>query len=330
MSGTAVVHGLGRIREAMDPEAIKSVVRDALIAHARGEVVTPPPGQLLFDAPRGDCHIKFGHAPGGPTFVVKVATGFYDNPARGLPVNDGVVLLFSASTGQPLAIFQDEGWLTSWRTAAAGALAVEAGTPAAVRALGVVGTGHQAELQALWALRKLGDVPVLVWGRSAANAEALVQRLRAQDIRAAASPSLDALLQQCNVVVSATASNAPLFHASNIRPGTHLVSVGTDSSDKSECGPTLFAAAACVATDDHGQCMAFGDFGTAVRERTIAGDADVALGDVLAGTRSLRKREEDITLVTLTGVASQDLAIATLIHQRLVDQTIPSLNFRPA
>ena len=45
----------------------------------------PPPGESLFDEPPGDCHIKFGYLKSNDTFTVKIATGFWENPARGLP-----------------------------------------------------------------------------------------------------------------------------------------------------------------------------------------------------------------------------------------------------
>jgi len=41
----------------------------------------------------------------------------------GLAVNDGVVVILSSETGRVKTILLDEGWLTGWRTAAAGALA---------------------------------------------------------------------------------------------------------------------------------------------------------------------------------------------------------------
>ena len=83
----------------------------------------PPPGELLFDDPPGDCHIKFGYLKSSDTFTVKIATGFWKNPARGLPSSNGVVLVFSRNTGELCSILQDEGWLTDIRTAAAGAVA---------------------------------------------------------------------------------------------------------------------------------------------------------------------------------------------------------------
>lgn len=310
-------YDLAAIERVFAIDEIVAAVRAALIAHAEGRMRCPPPGQLLFEQPRGDCHIKYGTEAGGETFVVKVATGFYDNPGLGLPVNDGMVLLFSARTGQPLAIFQDRGWLTSWRTAAAGALAVVAGAPARVRRLGIVGSGHQAELQAIWASRALGNVPVVVWGRSVERAAQLCARLAGRGIASTVAADIDTLLEACNAVVACTAAASPPIPADRVRPGTHVVSLGADSPGKAELDPALFARAAGIALDDRAACLAHGDFGRAVRAGHVADGVELALGDVLAGRRALRTSDDAITLVTLTGIAAQDLAIASWARAKL-------------
>ncbi|WP_307797694.1 MULTISPECIES: hypothetical protein [Streptomyces] len=81
---------------------------------------------------------------GTPEFTVKIATGFYRNPAAGLPTNHGLVCVVSARTGQIRAILDDQGLLTAWRTAAAGALATHAMARPAAATLAVFGTGEQA------------------------------------------------------------------------------------------------------------------------------------------------------------------------------------------
>lgn len=320
MKGAPTCYDLAALERVFAIDGIIAAVRAALIAHAEGRMRCPSPGQLLFEQPRGDCHIKYGTEANGGTFVVKVATGFYDNPNIGLPVNDGMVLLFSARTGQPLAIFQDRGWLTSWRTAAAGALAVVAGAPARVRRLGIVGAGHQAELQASWASRALGNVPVVVWGRSVERAAQLSTRLAGRGIACSVAADIDTLLEACNAVVACTAAASPPIAAALVRPGTHVVSVGADSPGKAELDPALFARAAGIALDDRAACLAHGDFGRAVHAGYVADDIGVALGDVLAGRRVLRASDEDITLVTLTGIAAQDLAIASWAHAKLTGE----------
>jgi ornithine cyclodeaminase len=308
---------LDALRPLLDRARVIEVVRRALILQAEGRVQSPPPGQLLFADPHGDCHIKFGHIAGSPTFAIKVATGFYDNPQLGLPPNHGLVLILDARTGAPTLLFRDDGWLTAWRTAAATALAAATLAPAYVEAIGVVGTGLQASLALEWLPETLGDRPCVVWGRSAPKATALAASAARHERPVTAVEHLEELLERCNVVVTATPSRAPLFTAAAVRPGTHLVALGADSPGKQELPAGLFRRAARVLTDDHAQCLDHGDFGVAVRAGLIAADADSMLGAVLGGAAPRTRGATDITIVDLTGIAAEDIAIAGLFSDLL-------------
>ena len=289
-----------------------SAVRRALVAHARGEVVCPPPGQLLFTEAHGDCHIKFAHSPREPLFCVKVATGFYHNPARQLPVNNGIVLLFDSRTGAPVAVLQDQGWLTSWRTAAAGALAALAGAPPSTTVMGVIGAGHQAQMQALWTSRALGFVPIMLYGRNEERTQRAIEQLRSRGRTVVRAKSISEVARACRLIICCTNAAQPLFRADVVKSGTHIVSIGADGPGKSELDGALFRRAATVFTDDHAHCLAHGDFGRAVRQGFVGHTADVHLGTILGDcpSSSPRAAKGDITIATLTGLGAQDLAIA--------------------
>jgi ornithine cyclodeaminase len=76
-----------------------------------------------FEEATGEVHVKGAYLKGSPIFAVKVASGFYRNPDRGLPLSSGLVLVLDATTGFPLLLLHDNAYLTELRTAAAGALA---------------------------------------------------------------------------------------------------------------------------------------------------------------------------------------------------------------
>lgn len=314
---TAPTFDLETIRPVVVERDVIAAVRDAYVTHARGEVVSPVPGQLLFDDPPGDCHLKYGYLRTAPVFVIKVAMGFYQNVARGLPTNNGMVLVFDKATGQTVAILQDQGWLTSWRTAAGGAIAATAGAPTSVSALGVIGTGHQANLQARWSARALKTNRIVIWGRAIAAAEALARDLCSEGFEAQAVASVDALCRGCNVIVTCTPADQPILPSASVRPGTHIVALGADSPGKQELDPVLFRRASLVLTDDHAQCLHHGEFGHAVKTGDIPAEADVMLGDLLAG-RTPPARPGDVTIADLTGLAAQDIAIADLVCRKLL------------
>jgi ornithine cyclodeaminase len=142
----AIVYNRAQIISALQPSNVIAAVEQAFAAYSRGEAIVPPIGEPLFEQPPWDCHIKYGYLKTSTRFTVKIATGFWQNPERGLPSSNGVVLVFSRETGELLCILQDEGYLTDIRTAAAGAIAAYL-APAKIDFIGIVGAGTQARLQ---------------------------------------------------------------------------------------------------------------------------------------------------------------------------------------
>ena len=307
---------LETIQASLTEADILDAVQGALVAQARGQVNSPPPGMLQLDEPAGECHIKYGHLDGSDTFVIKIACGFYENPKIGLSANNGMMLVFDAKTGAPLCILDDRGWLTNARTAAAGALAARAGAPPGVASVGIIGSGEQAELQAKWTARLLGIESVVVYGRTARHVKDYAERMARDGFSVTIAPDITSLMKRCNLVITTTPSNAALILADDVRPGTHIVAMGADNPGKQELEAALFPRAAVIMVDDHGQCVHHGDLGHAVRGGLVPEDADIDLGAVLAGDEPGRLSDDDITIVDLTGIAAEDMAVAGLVWSR--------------
>ena len=160
---------LAQIRRVLDDIDLEQEIAAGFVAYSRGEAVVPPVGELVMEDPPGDVHIKYGYLTRGESYVIKVASGFYDNPKRGLPSSNGLMLVFDQQTGRPTAILLDEGYLTDLRTAAAGAVAARHLAPHPVERIGVLGTGIQARLQ-VDHLRPVTECrKLLAWGRSDAS-----------------------------------------------------------------------------------------------------------------------------------------------------------------
>jgi len=130
----------------LDLDAV-DVTERAFAALAAGGVVMPP--ILAMELPDRDAEIdvKTAYLPGFDGVALKVSTGFFQNPAKGLPSLGGLMAVFSAETGQVRAVLLDNGYLTDLRTAAAGAVAARWLAPERVETATVLGTGLQARLQ---------------------------------------------------------------------------------------------------------------------------------------------------------------------------------------
>ena len=108
----------------LDREVV-TVVEAGFRALATSSVRMPPILRLDIPEHRGEMDVKTAYVPGIPSFALKVSPGFFDNPKLGLPSLNGLMILFSATTGLVEALLLDNGYLTDIRTAAAGAVAAE-------------------------------------------------------------------------------------------------------------------------------------------------------------------------------------------------------------
>jgi ornithine cyclodeaminase len=307
------IHSRADLARVLKPLEVIHAVEEGFVAYSRGQVVVPPVGHLEFKNPPGDCHIKYGYIRGDDTFTVKLATGFYENPSRGLSSSNGAVLVWSSRTGELLTILQDEGLLTDLRTAAAGAVAAKYLAPRTIDCIGIIGTGIQAKLQ----LEYLGYVSscrrTILWGRSVERARSV--RVHGFDITVVSSVA--ELASRSQLIVTTTPSAHWLLDADSVQPGTHVTAVGADSPGKQELDPRLFSRARICVVDSRAQCVAHGDTSHAIRAGFLQEKDLIELGDIIVDPKRGRQSQTDITIADLTGVAVQDIQIAKLTLRAL-------------
>ena len=210
----------------------------------------------------------------------------------------------------------DEGYLTDLRTAAAGALAAKYFAPKHVTAIGIIGTGIQAKLQLLHLQQYTACKEVWLWGRSSKSVTQFIEEL-GQDyvIHQAKSPAEVAL--HANLIVTTTPSQHALLQASYIRAGTHITAVGADTATKQELASQLLDKADLVIADSIAQSHSRGEIYRALNDRTITQDKVVELGKAIQSPHLQRQNDQQITIVDLTGVAVQDIMIATAVLQKI-------------
>ena len=299
----------------MDPMQLLKDMQQGFINYSQGRSVIPPVGELILPERNGEVHIKYGYTKQEAYYCIKIASGFYDNPALNLDSSQGMMLLFSQETGAPKAIMLDEGYLTNLRTAIAGALVAKAMSPTQVTGVGIVGTGVQARFQ-LEELVKSGFPvkKVWIWGRNPVKAKALQTHFSRQfEVNIASSTT--ELAQHCNLIITTTTAKNPLLTAADIQPGTHISAIGSDTPDKQELASDILGKANLVVADSLSQCAVRGEIFHATAAGELAPNAAVELGDLLAGDHPGRVDDGQITVADLTGVAVQDIAIADAVYQ---------------
>ena len=295
-------------------DLIKSI-EDGFAAYSQERAVVPPVGELIMDQPPGEVHIKYGYLKDDEYYVIKIASGFYDNPKMGLPSSNGMMLLFSQKTGEAKCILQDQGHLTDLRTATAGAIAAKYLAPKKVSAIGVVGTGIQAKLQ----LQYLSDITdarnVVVWGRSQSNLDAYESEMSAHGFSVTTTMDMDDVGQHCNLIVTTTPSATPLLLSKHITRGAHITAVGSDAPHKQELDAEILARADLVVADSISQCMERGEIFQAIKGNTIRPEELIELGNIILGADEGRVNDDQITVADLTGVAVQDIQIAKAVFE---------------
>ena len=300
------IEALLQIEDGFDP------IKDAYIAVTDGRCDLPPVGYLGFPDAKGDCHIKYGHIAGDSVFVIKIATGFYDNPSKGLASSNGIMLALSAETGEVMAILQDEGYLTDLRTGIGAALATKAGCRGDAQRVGVVGTGIQARIQirCLNALMPDAGLVFSVWGRSEKKMRQLAQDLAAHQISVTVQPDLKTLCVNADILLTTTAAKTPLIRSSWISDGTHITASGADAPGKQELDSNLTARADLLILDSDAQCIDHGEVAIPAEAGLLSPDRYRTLGKVLSGQQAGRSAPSQVTIADLTGLGSQDIAIA--------------------
>ncbi len=314
---------LDEIKRLVDIPQVIREIETGFVLYSEGQVEVPPVGFLHFEKPPGDVHIKYGFVSGDEYYVLKMASGFYDNPALGLPISDGLLLVFSQKTGELELILLDKCWLTDVRTAAAGAVAAKHLAPKNIHRIGIVGTGVQARMQ-LEMLRDVVDcTSCLVWGRDATKVQRMIADLRASEsvqaweggLEIEAAPTLDDLVSQCNLIVTATSARSPLIRADQVQQGTHITAIGSDDHGKQELEAEVLAKADLVVADSISQCVDHGECFGAVQGGHIAAKSILELGHVIKDRGIGRANEDQITVADLTGVAIQDIQIAKMVDR---------------
>ncbi len=287
-------------------------------AYSQGKVVVPPVGELLFENPKGEAHIKYGYIKGDGSYCIKIASGFSRNSKLGIPVSQGMMLLFNQETGENQAILLDEGILTDIRTAATGALVAKYFAPKKVTGIGVIGTGGQARLQLQYLKENYSDVPIWVLGKTKEKAYLFKSKFGENPDMYIASSSLD-IGENCNLIVTTTPSEIPVLFASNIKKGTHITAVGSDTADKQELDSEILRMADIIISDSIPQSKSRGEIFQASKSGAIKAEKVIELGHAILDKRLQRTNENQISVTDLTGVAVQDIMIAKAVYSKYMN-----------
>lgn len=314
----------GAVRSVLGYSECADAMREALIARARGEVFQPLRTVIKPPAAPGLMGLmpafQQGKQAGYGLKAICITPG---NPAAGLDTHQGIVLLSSSATGEPLAVLNASA-VTEIRTAAVSAVAtcLLANTDADV--LAIIGTGVQARahLHAIGGSRALAEVRVAgsTHGKAATFAAEMAGSV-GEGTRLVAAASVRDAVEGAGIVVTATNSAKPVLKRDWLSPGVHINAVGACLPHIRELDTATMADAALFADSRESVIAEAGDYVLAAGDGAVGPDhIQAEIGDLLASGQPGRTGERQITLFESLGLAIEDLAAANVAYQAATER----------
>jgi ornithine cyclodeaminase len=294
------------------------LMHEALVSLAEGLVHQPlrtivrPPGAA------GIMGLMPSYSSGAhPAFGLKAICVFPGNAARGKDSHQGAVLLFSAESGELLAVINASA-VTAVRTAAVSGVATRALAREDVGDLCVIGAGVQARSH-IEAMSHVGRIRrCRVASRRVESAHKLADELRGSyTFPVEAAETVEAALRGADLVVTATNSAESLVRREWIAEGAHLNAVGACTPNSRELDGATVAASSLFVDSVESTVNEAGDYLRAIQEGVIGpGHIRAELGEVLRGTKPGRTSAEEITLFKSLGLGVEDLAAAEYLYRK--------------
>lgn len=305
----------------MEFDELILAVERAYLAQAQGRA---SPSQYINMKVNGNLvHFKAGYIENAQCFAIKYSGGFLGNQGSNAPIDPGYVVAHDAKSGVPKILFLDDGAITNYRTAAAGAVAVKWLSNAESKTIGIVGTGVQARLQVEAALRVRPNIAMVkAWGRSAEKLGKYLEDMRSKfpcvEFLGCAEPR-DAI-SEADIVITTTASCAPIVLSEWIAAGTLIVAVGACAPEMQELDPAVLKMADKIYADSVERCIADGEIHHALQAKLISrADISGELGAALAGQIPGREHATEIIVFDMVGLGILDAATVECLEAKIVE-----------
>jgi alanine dehydrogenase len=308
------------VKQLLSMSEVIEAVESAFKQKGLGRVQMPPKMYLYYKKYNGDLRAM-------PTFLedldisaVKIANVHPDNPIKtDLPTVMAVIILIDPSTGAPIAIMGGKT-ITGMRTGAAGSIAAKYLARKESKVVGLVGAGTQARAQLMFLLKmyeKLEEVRVCDRSTVAKNNfVSEMQQAVGNFCKIIPAASIRKAVEGADIVVTATPSRKPLVMNDMVSAGMHINCIGADAVGKEELDPNILKRAKIV-VDDWEQASHSGEINIPLSRGIITKDNIWAeIGEIVAGLKPGRQRQDEITVFTSTGLAVQDAVTAKIAFSK--------------
>ena len=307
------------IIKLLDFNEIINVIEESFVDFVDGKTIMPPPQDIILEEFNGETHVKSAYVEGGKYYSIKIASGFFNNPKINLSSSQGLMVLLEAKTGIPRCILLEDGQLTDYRTAAAGAVAAKYLANKDSKNVLVVGTGIQAKLQVEFLWKIFSIKRLFVWGRSEEKAKDycnyFLTKSASFDFQNIKSIE-EAQNLDIDIIITATPSRKALVQNKVVKKTVHINAIGADMPGKQELDEKIFSYAKVI-TDSTVQCAKSGELQHALKAGVInLDDVYSQLGEIISKNKKGRENPEEVTVFDSTGLGVQDLAISNYVYEK--------------
>ncbi|MFM9383149.1 ornithine cyclodeaminase family protein [Pseudomonas sp. UV AK001] len=211
------------------PQILRKLFRDLAAGHA------VQPAQQLVEFPQGAGDFINYLGVLAEDCVYGVKTSPYIVREQG-PLVTAWTLLMSMQTGQPLLLC-DAGELTTARTAATTAVAVDALAPLKAARLAIIGSGKvaQAHLHYVKTLRDWQSIRV--YSPTLSEDPAIIRQLQALDPRVSIADSRETAIAEADVIMLCTSSAGPVIDPATLSKPALITSISTNAPRAHEVPP---------------------------------------------------------------------------------------------
>jgi len=314
------------VKKLLSLSEVVEAVESAFRQKGLGRVQMPAKIYLYYRKYGGDLRAMPSFLEDLDISAVKIVNVHPKNPANnGLPTVMAVITLIDPSTGAPLAIMGGTT-ITDMRTGSAGGVAAKYLARKDSKVVGLVGAGAQARTQLMALLEVYKSLEeVRVWSRTEETKKKFVaetQQAYRNVIRVVPAASVRDAVEEADIVVTTTPSRKPLVMNDMVSAGMHVTCIGADAVGKEELDPAILKRAKIV-VDDWAQASHSGEINVPLSRGLIAKDDVWAeIGEIVAGLKPGRQRQDEITVFTSTGLAVQDAVTAKIAYSKAVANKI--------
>lgn len=231
-----------------------------------------------------------------------------------IPLIQGIVLIIDADTGEILSLMDGE-YITALRTGAASGLATRCFARKDASTLALFGCGAQGRTQLEAVVCERDIKKVLVFDKNKNTADRFLNEMQEKYRIEMVYTSDTSLLNEVDIICTATNSTAPLFKKEELKKGVHINAIGSFQPHMQELDPSILRDAK-VYVDQIESCLKeSGDFIKPLAEGIFQKSKIIGeIGEYCLNKIAGRESENEITVFKSVGIAIQDYTVATDIY----------------